>query len=87
MIGQANTAQISDITDIDKFRTAVKNYGGMACKALFVTYAPMKKTAAEKCEDSGILSFSIRDCNQSFFSIQEMLHLKLEQELFAINKK
>lgn len=79
--------QISDITDIDKFRTAVKNYGGMACKALFVTEAPMKKTAAEKCEDSGILSFSIRDCNQSFFSIQEMLHLKLEQELFAINKK
>lgn len=79
--------QISDITDIDKFRTAVKNYGGMACKALFVTDAPMKKTAAEKCEDSGILSFSIRDCNQSFFSIQEMLHLKLEQELFAINKK
>lgn len=79
--------QISDITDIDKFRTAVKNYGGMACKALFVTEAPMKKTAAEKCEDSGILSFSVRDCNQSFFSIQEMLHLKLEQELFAINKK
>ena len=79
--------QISDITDIDKFRTAVKNYGGMACKALFVTDAPMKKTAAEKCEDSGISSFSIRDCNQSFFSIQEMLHLKLEQELFAINKK
>lgn len=79
--------QISDITDIDKFRTAVKNYGGMACKALFVTDAPMKKTAAEKCEDSGILSFSIQDCSQSFFSIQEMLHLKLEQELFAINKK
>ena len=79
--------QISDITDIDKFRTAVKNYGGMACKALFVTEAPMKKTAAEKCEDSGILSFSVRDCNDSFFSIQEMLHLKLEQELFAINKK
>ena len=47
----------------------------------------MKETAAEKCEDSGISSFSIQDCNQSFFSIQEMLHLKLEQELFAINKK
>ena len=29
--------QINDITDIDKFRTAVKNYGGMGCKALFIT--------------------------------------------------
>ena len=79
--------QISDITDIDKFRTAVKNYGGMASKALFVTEAKMKDTAAEKCEDSGILSFSIQDCKQSSFTVQEMLHLKLEQELFAINKK
>lgn len=79
--------QINNITDIDKFRTAVKNYGGMACKALFVTDATMKDTAAEKCEDSGILSFSIQDCNRSFFTVQELLHLKLEQGLFAINKK
>ena len=51
--------QITDQTDIDKFNTAVKNYGGMGCKALFITDAKMKKEAEEKCEDSGIITFSL----------------------------
>lgn len=78
--------QIKDITDIDKFRTAVKNYGGMGCKALFVTDGKMKDTAAEKCRDSGILSFSLSDCVGSF-SPSKMLYAMLEQDLFEINKK
>lgn len=79
--------QINDITDIDKFRTAVKNYGGMACKALFITDAPMKKTAEEKCRDSGIISFSIEDCKNGLLTVSKALNLKLGQELLAINKK
>lgn len=78
--------QITSITDIDKFRTAVKNYGGMACKALFVTEAGMKNTAREKCEDSGILSFSLQSSFANL-SVAEQLYLKLEHELFEINKK
>ncbi|MEY8688148.1 DUF1887 family CARF protein [Bacteroides sp. AN502(2024)] len=78
--------QISFITDIDKFRTAVKNYGGMACKALFVTEAVMKNTAREKCEDSGILSFSLENSFANL-SVAEQLYIKLELELFEINKK
>lgn len=77
--------QISDITDIDKFRTAVKNYGGMGSKALFVTLDTMKDTAAEKCKDSGIMAFSIKDCQ--YTAPEQMLFLMLEQELFSINKK
>ena len=78
--------QITNITDIDKFSTAVRNYGGMGCKALFITDAKMKDTAAEKCADSGILSFSMSDCKGSF-SPSVMLFATLEQELFSINKK
>lgn len=77
--------QISDITDIDKFRTAVKNYGGMGAKALFITLDKMKDTAAEKCKDSGIMAFSLNDC--PFTTPDRMLFLMLEQELFSINKK
>lgn len=78
--------QISSITDIDKFRTAVKNYGGMSSKALFVTLDPMKGTAAEKCADSGILAFSISDaCKESSYRAE--LFSMLESELFEINKK
>src|SRR5574344_56864 len=78
--------QINDITDIDKFRTAVKNYGGMGCKALFITEAPMKATTAEKCKDSDIITFSLQDCG-NLLPTQDTLFLKLKQELFEINKK
>lgn len=50
--------QIFDTTDIDKFRSAVHNYGGLGSKALFVTNAPMKPEAEEKCRDHGISTFS-----------------------------
>lgn len=78
--------QISSITDIDKFRTAVKNYGGMSSKALFVTLDPMKATAAEKCVDSGILAFSISDARKESNYRAELFSM-LESELFEINKK
>lgn len=78
--------QIYDITDLDKFRIAVKNYGGMGCKSLFITEGSMKDTAAEKCEDSNILCFSVKDCG-NLLSVQDALFIKLEQELFEINKK
>lgn len=78
--------QIHGITDIDKFRTAVKNYGGMGSKALFITEAKMKPNAAEKCRDSGILSFSLNDCNNRSESLK-ILYTMLEDELFEINKK
>ena len=75
--------QIFDITDLDKFRTAVKNYGGMGCKALFVTQAPTKETAREKCEDSDILCFSLENYH---FDVQRLYDL-LDSEIYKINKK
>lgn len=78
--------QIFDQTDIDKFRSAVKNYGGMACKSLFVTNASMRPQAQEKCRDNGILTFSLqnhpaqKECEQALFSL-------LDNEVLNLNTK
>lgn len=78
--------QIFDNTDIDKFRTAVKNYGGMGCKALFITKETMKSEAKEKCNDSGILTFSMTS-SSNLMQNDKALYMLLESELFNINTK
>lgn len=79
--------QIFDTTDIDKFRSAVKNYGGMSSKALFITDTPnIKPEAQQKCEDNGIMTFcmgaykSEKQCKEDLFAL-------LEKELLNINKR
>ena len=78
--------QIHEITDIDKFSAAVKNYGGLSSKALFVTDAPMTDVAKEKCADNGILSFSLQDENLGL-KPEKALALLLDSELLNINTK
>ena len=89
--------QIFDQTDIDKFRSAVKNYGGMACKSLFVTNDPMKPQAQEKCRDNGILTF----CFKKYYSETEQMWVNyksnqereqalfdmLDKEIMSLNTK
>jgi len=78
--------QIEDNTDIDKFASAVRNYGGMGSKALFVTNAHMGAKAVEKCQDNGILTFSVQDEHLGM-SPEKALALLLDSELFNINTK
>lgn len=66
---------INNSTDIDKFRTAVKNYGGLGSKALFITDNNMTPLQKEKCFESGIISFSLKD---------ELHGPNVEQELFKL---
>lgn len=49
--------QVFNTTDVDKFNSAVKNYGGLGSKALFITNAVMKPEAKEKCNDHNIATF------------------------------
>ncbi len=78
--------KIFNETDIDKFSSAVKNYGGMGSKALFVTDVPMSEKANEKCRDNGIMTFSLQ--NSMFgLSAEKMLFMMLDRELFNINAK
>lgn len=79
--------QIKTITDIDKFHSAVKNFGGMGSKALFITDASMREEAKEKCQDNDILSFSLQDNKSGFWSTEQSLFMILDQELTTLNKK
>ncbi|MDR1895468.1 MAG: DUF6293 family protein [Prevotellaceae bacterium] len=78
--------QIKNITDIDKFHSAVKNYGGLGSKALFITDAVMDETAKEKCQDSSILTFSLQN-KMLGVDPEKMLFMLLNSELFNINTK
>jgi len=49
--------QIYNTTDIDKFRSAVRNYGGLGSKPLFVTNSEMSPEGLEKCLDHRITTF------------------------------
>lgn len=84
---------IHNLTDLDKFSKAVRNYGGMGCHALFVTFESMSQLAEEKCRDNGIIPFSFKDalsaCHEEDKSgvITNALHQLLDEQLFTINKK
>lgn len=78
--------QITHTTDIDKFRSVVKGYGGMGSKGLFVTDAKMSDLAKRKCKDNDILSFSLQDEHLGM-EPEKALSLLLDSELFNINTK
>lgn len=78
--------QIYDTTDIDKFCSVVKNYGGVGSKALFITEAPMKDMPRQKCSDHNILTFSIGGHNLGL-NPQQALEKLLDFRLGTINIK
>ncbi len=65
--------QVYDRTDIDKFASAVKNYGGLGAKAIFITQQDMGVQAREKCGTNNIACFSFRDKNNREKSRDELL--------------
>lgn len=78
--------QITNNTDIDKFASVIKGYGGMGSKGLFVTDAKMSDIAKKKCEDHGILTFSLQEEHLGM-PTEKALQMLLESELFNINTK
>jgi hypothetical protein len=78
--------QITHTTDIDKFRSVVKGYGGTGSKGIFVTDAKMTDVAREKCKEHGLLSFSLQDEHLGM-STDKALAFLLDSELFNINTK
>ena len=49
--------QVYNSTDVDKFNSAVRNYGGLGSRPLFVTNWKMNPDPKEKCTDYGITTF------------------------------
>ena len=79
--------QINQPTDIDKFRTVVKGYGGIGSKGIFITQSKMTDVAREKCNENGIIPFSLSDAANWKLSPEKALFLILDSELFNINTK
>lgn len=73
--------QIPDNTNIDKFSKAVRNYGGMASKALFITESEMKDRTIEKCDQNDVLHFCLKGGRTS------ELYTLLDGALNEINKR
>ena len=74
--------QISKITDIDKFRSVVKGYGGMGSKGIFVTDAVKTVHAKEKCQQNGLIDIDLSDgFNETDF------YKLLDKELGQLNTK
>lgn len=78
--------QIANTTDIDKFRSVIKGYGGMGSKGIFITDAPMTDIAKTKCEERGILTFSLQDEHLGM-STEKALYILLDSDLDNINIK
>lgn len=78
--------QVTRITDIDKFASVVKTYGGTGSKALFVTLAPMKNTCLEKCKDNRISAINIETpiTRNGKTHIERISQVKLKSELQTI---
>jgi hypothetical protein len=77
--------QIKNLTDLDKFTTAAKKYGGMGVKMLFVTKEWMNNKAEEKCRENRIIPFSIQ--SGGLIDPQKALFALLNNEMSNINTK
>ena len=75
--------QITNTTDIDKFRSVINGYGGTSSKGLFVTDSKMTDIAKEKCNVHDILSFSLQEYAEA--DVKRALFLLLDTELRRIN--
>ncbi len=78
--------QIANTTDIDKFRSVIKTYGGTGSKGLFITDSPMSEMARKKCDEHGILNFSLKEQHLGM-EPEKALFLLLESELLNINAR
>jgi len=65
--------QISSPTDIDKFNSVVRKYGGLGSKALFVTYEPMKDDIRDNCKKYGIITYSFKNAGNSTDGVLTMM--------------
>lgn len=77
---------VYDSTDIDKFNNAVKNYGGLGAKCIFVTYHTMKKSPQKKCEKSKIKPFAYNVICRDDIS-QDKFFNELDRELATSNDR
>lgn len=72
---------IKNSTDIDKFNSVVKTYGGSGSKAIVICLNKIGDKENEKIRDSNMLSYSFSNSKD----IQELYAL-LDRKILGINK-
>ena len=78
--------QIYNTTDIDKFSSVVRTYGGIGSKGLFITQEKMTDIAKQKCNQNGLLSFSLYG-EHGNRTAESALYALLDKEILHINTK
>ena len=83
--------QVHEITDIDKFHSAIKNFSGTSSKGIFVVNDPpsIKKgnytRAVEKCKDNNILTFNFSEYRNNPDLLS--LNMLINEDLNKTNKR
>ncbi len=79
---------IAHNTDIDKFVSATRNFGGLSSKGLFVAERDLDNDTKEKCKDNRIMSFCLEEaCPVQFHSdwhMNESVWNKRKKKLFEL---
>lgn len=75
---------VSKISDIDKFKSVSRNYGGIGSKAIVVSDAALRPYVKEKCKDNNLSYFSLQE---NTVNTQEELIEFLDEETRTINTR
>lgn len=78
---------VSRPNDIDKFRSVVKNYGGTSCTGILITEKPKFDDIQEKCNDNGIIYFSLSPYGGKMDLAGKDLRSILENQYRTINTR
>lgn len=70
--------QVFNSTDVDKFNSVVDRIGKRGALKLFVTEVPMEITAADKCDEYGILRYSLQKGNGKSEPAEQLFALLTE---------
>jgi hypothetical protein len=77
--------KVHDVTDLDKFRNVVKNFGGLSAKHILVTYVKPDLKVLEKCSDNKIQVFWFEDMKTNQKNPPSKLIELLDKEYQSIN--
>lgn len=79
--------QITKSSDIDKFRSAVKNYGGTSTTGLFISEGKLRGDIKAKCIDNSLQCFSLNDYREGAANAELALIHLLERIYHTINTR
>ena len=77
--------QVKDARDVDKFNNAIRSYGGLSAKGIFFTDAVMKAQAKVKCNNAGILTFSMQEIMKAGGEGKKKLFKELSEHISGLN--